>query len=163
VHVFSADGDFILSFGGEGSGDGEFRYPKGLAFDRFRNLYVADPWNHRVQKFRTRMWTAESHPVDGDGHRGATPSSAFSVVSPSPLGATYVTVTTGVSLSARIRVFDLRGRLIRTVFEGELPAGKQRFHWAGTNETGREVSAGVYFIRMESGDASSDRKIVLLR
>ncbi|MDZ4258806.1 MAG: 6-bladed beta-propeller [Gemmatimonadales bacterium] len=42
VHVFDAGGNHLLSFGGEGSGPGEFRRPVGLGFDRDEVL-VFDP------------------------------------------------------------------------------------------------------------------------
>jgi streptogramin lyase len=37
--------------GGTGSADGQFTEPWGVAVDAQSNLYVADTWNHRIQKF----------------------------------------------------------------------------------------------------------------
>jgi DNA-binding beta-propeller fold protein YncE len=41
---------FIGEWGGEGSGDGQFGYPKGIAVDG-GSVYVVDNWNNRVDKF----------------------------------------------------------------------------------------------------------------
>lgn len=56
VVKFAADGKFLLSFGkpsGEpGKGKpGEFTEPSGIACDKDGNIYVADSWNGRIQKF----------------------------------------------------------------------------------------------------------------
>ena len=42
---------FDLEWGSQGSGDGEFMGPFGVAVDASSNVYVADLFNHRVQKF----------------------------------------------------------------------------------------------------------------
>ncbi|MFC2019413.1 SMP-30/gluconolactonase/LRE family protein [Chloroflexota bacterium] len=43
--------DFLTKWGTEGTGDGEFSYPYGVAVDASANVYVADTMNHRIQKF----------------------------------------------------------------------------------------------------------------
>lgn len=42
---------FLLKWGTDGSGDGEFHEPWDVAVDTFGNVYVADTWNDRIQKF----------------------------------------------------------------------------------------------------------------
>jgi DNA-binding beta-propeller fold protein YncE len=42
---------FIKKWGIQGSGDGQFRDPGGIAVDSSGNVYVADLSNHRIQKF----------------------------------------------------------------------------------------------------------------
>jgi len=51
IQKFTSDGVFITKWGKEGSGDGEFRWPAGVAVDASGNVYVADTKNHRIQKF----------------------------------------------------------------------------------------------------------------
>jgi sugar lactone lactonase YvrE len=60
VQKFDPEGTFILSFGSRGNGDGQFNPysdeaigsgPGGIAVDAQGNVYVADTWNHRIQKF----------------------------------------------------------------------------------------------------------------
>jgi sugar lactone lactonase YvrE len=42
---------FLNKWGREGSGDGEFQYPDGIALDAAGNIYIADYGNNRIQKF----------------------------------------------------------------------------------------------------------------
>jgi DNA-binding beta-propeller fold protein YncE len=44
-------GTFLTKWGSEGSGDGQFQYPAGIAVDGSGNVLVADSGNHRIQKF----------------------------------------------------------------------------------------------------------------
>ena len=52
IQKFTSDGVFLTKWGTEGSGDGQFRDPWGVAVDSAGNVYVADTYNHRIQKFR---------------------------------------------------------------------------------------------------------------
>ena len=49
IHLFKSDGTHIRSFGGEGTQQGEFNRPAGIAF-RGNNIIVAEQGNHRVQQ-----------------------------------------------------------------------------------------------------------------
>ena len=51
IKVFSDQGDFLYQFGREGTGDGEFGRPLGLAVDNSGRLVVCDGGNHRIQLF----------------------------------------------------------------------------------------------------------------
>ena len=51
VVVVERDGNYVFSFGRDGSGPGEFLYPNGIALDSEKNIYVADSNNGRVQVF----------------------------------------------------------------------------------------------------------------
>ena len=48
-----ADSDFgfLLKRGSYGTGDRQFKYPRGIAVDSSGNVYVADRGNHRIKKF----------------------------------------------------------------------------------------------------------------
>lgn len=51
IQTFTALGEFIASWGGRGSGNGQFEYPYDLVVDGSGNVYVSDSGNHRVQMF----------------------------------------------------------------------------------------------------------------
>lgn len=51
VHKFSADGDYLFSWGEPGHGPGEFNLPHAIALDKHDRVYVADRENSRIQVF----------------------------------------------------------------------------------------------------------------
>lgn len=51
IQIFNPDGVFIRSFGGWGSGDGEFKGLEGVAVLPNGNIVVCDRENHRIQVF----------------------------------------------------------------------------------------------------------------
>ncbi len=63
-----------------------------------------------------------------------------------------------------IRVFDVKGRLVRTVLADEvLHPGEHTLGWDGKDETGKKVSPGVYYCRLQIGERSLTRRVILLR
>jgi RHS repeat-associated protein len=51
VQKFDSNGEFILKWGLQGTGDGQFWLAQGLVVDNQDNIYVTDAFNYRVQKF----------------------------------------------------------------------------------------------------------------
>lgn len=62
-----------------------------------------------------------------------------------------------------LKIYDLRGRLIRTLHSGA--AGKSHFQlvWDGKDNRGMAVGSGIYHYRMISGDYTETRKMILMR
>jgi hypothetical protein len=66
------------------------------------------------------------------------------------------------SAPVKISIYDIRGRLIKTLWNGEKVPGTYQVHWDGRNAMGNKVSSGVYLYRIIAGDFISTRKMVLL-
>jgi tripartite motif-containing protein 2/3 len=47
--VFNSEGEFLLKFGSNGEGNGQFNAPTGVAVDANGNIIVADWGNSRIQ------------------------------------------------------------------------------------------------------------------
>jgi hypothetical protein len=63
-----------------------------------------------------------------------------------------------------LRVYDVRGALVRTLDSGAQPAGDHQRFWDGRDNDGRRVASGVYFYRLAtSGGFAQTRKMLMLR
>lgn len=66
-----------------------------------------------------------------------------------------------------LRVFDIRGRLIRTLAQGARPAAQHVARWDGRDDAGLALPSGVYLVRLDaigvSGRFTSRTKIVLAK
>ena len=62
-----------------------------------------------------------------------------------------------------LRVFDVSGRVVRTLVNGSQTAGAKSVTWNGTNDAGQRVASGIYFYRMIAPDFTQTKKMVLLR
>lgn len=54
VQVFSPEGEFLLKFGSNGEGNGQFNAPTGVAVDGNGNIIVADWGNSRIQVLKVQ-------------------------------------------------------------------------------------------------------------
>jgi choice-of-anchor B domain-containing protein len=64
---------------------------------------------------------------------------------------------------ATVRIFDIRGRLVRTLHEGALVGGTTRLVWNRRSDQGERVANGVYIVQARAGQARAETKIVLIR
>jgi len=62
-----------------------------------------------------------------------------------------------------LEVFDLRGRLVRTLLDTDLTVGTHTVVWNGRDQTGRSVSSGTYLCRLRAADQVQQRKMQLVR
>jgi hypothetical protein len=62
-----------------------------------------------------------------------------------------------------LNVYDLLGRKVRTLVSENLTPGYKSVLWDGKNDSGKEVSSGIYFYQLKIGDFSEAKKLVLLK
>ncbi len=63
-----------------------------------------------------------------------------------------------------LRVFDVAGRVVRTLTAGRvLEAGRHDVAWDGRDDAGRAVGAGLYFYRLDAGALRETRRMVVTR
>ena len=62
-----------------------------------------------------------------------------------------------------LRVYDVQGKLVRTLVDGHQGAGVHEVAWRGRDDRGGEVASGLYFYRLRSDGGDHVRKMTLLK
>jgi hypothetical protein len=62
-----------------------------------------------------------------------------------------------------LAIYDVRGRLVRTLVDGSRGAGRHEVAWDGRTNSGAPSAVGVYFYRLTTGRTVQTRKMILLR
>jgi hypothetical protein len=94
----------------------------------------------------------------GSGHKAAS-------VAPNPLNPSgMLSFNSKKAGHVRVTMFDLQGRLVRTLMEAPLlPAGEHAVRIEGRGERGEELPSGVYFYQVNSPDGTVSGRFAILK
>ena len=62
-----------------------------------------------------------------------------------------------------ISVYDMKGRMVKTLVNGSQNTGQNAIKWNGTNNKNEQMSAGIYLYTIQIGDFRQSKKMVLLK
>ena len=65
--------------------------------------------------------------------------------------------------SVRLGIYNLQGRLVRTLVSGVSPGGRHEVVWDGRQDGGGRASSGVYFCRLEARGVVETIKITMVQ
>ncbi len=92
------------------------------------------------------------------------PTASSLRVSPNPFNPrTRLSFTLPAAGRADLAVYDLAGRLVRRLENGDLPAGDHVRVWEGDDAGGRPLPSGTYVARLVTAVGVETRKLVLVR
>ena len=102
--------------------------------------------------------------VDVPGTPNAGPVTRLLPAYPNPFNpSTTLRLELAQAGHVRWRIYDARGRAVRTLLDGRLDAGRYVQSWDGADASGRRVSSGVYYAVAESPNGVARQKLVLMR
>ncbi len=123
--------------------------PAGLG-DRVSDYVDFVPWDGM-----TPVFGAGSDPI---------PPAAFLANFPNPFQQeTDISFAVGSPGPVRLSIYDVGGRLVRTLVRPVSSAGRFSIRWDGTAGDGTPAPSGVYFCRMENASETAVKKLLLLR
>ena len=130
----------------------EITWPTGMVWDTV--MVAAD-----------QRLTLSEYDISGISEK-TDPAAAFSLQAsrPNPFNeSTVIRYTLGDRVGVRVRVYDVAGRVVRTLIDSDIQApGEHSVAWDGRNEKGTRVSPGIYFSRLEAGPFTATRRMALL-
>ena len=63
----------------------------------------------------------------------------------------------------KIIIYDIAGKVIKSLVNGTQTSGTKSVHWNSTNDLGEHVSAGLYLYTMQLGESKKTKKMMLLK
>jgi hypothetical protein len=183
-NVTRVTGDF--SFGLSSSGDNVFLYNDTGDLVDFVNYGITSPWPTDAARKGSSIELTDPLSDNNDGKNwksgnvGGTPGSVNSVYNdqdttgndvkkcriscyPNPF-SDYTTLQVEIKASGRykVEIFDLQGRVVSTLSDQNLEAGRYSIDWNGKSDTGAPLPAGVYIIRLAGEEVQSNTRVVKL-
>jgi hypothetical protein len=152
------DGDLEIAVGG----------PKGVHVWNYPTAStVAQPWPmHRGNTRRTGYIgdVTTAAPEDDDPQPAVPGRYALHQNYPNPFNPeTAIRYSLAQAGPARLAVYNVLGQEVVTLVDAHQAAGAHEIVWSGVDSGGRAVSSGLYFYRLQAGEFSETRKMVLLR
>ena len=110
------------------------------------------------RRFRTGDWVANNDDTD------SPQPLSLSAIYPNPFNpearvSFYLPKTGDVKLD----VYNLRGQLVKTLYNGVLNRGTHSFSWDATDEFGISQASGIYIFRLSHGGNHLTRRAILLK
>jgi len=130
---------------------------------------TTDPWDQFYKITTLDRVGNESPPgspsgISGIPHPGSQIGNVLAVAVPNPFNpATRLDFEIAKSGPVRLRIHDPAGRLVATLVDESLSAGRHHAIWDGRDSRGRIVAAGIYLYRLETGDYSVTRRMTLIK
>jgi hypothetical protein len=62
-----------------------------------------------------------------------------------------------------LKIYNILGRLVRVLVDEEKVAGTYTTYWDGNDQNGQPVSSGIYFYKLDAGDFTEVKKMVLIK
>ena len=83
---------------------------------------------------------------------------------PNPFNpATTVRFQVPQTSNVTVKIYNMLGQEIRTLFAGQVQRGNYSVQWDGMNDAGVKMSSGTYIYRMNAGEFVQSKKMVLLK
>ncbi|MEZ4387082.1 MAG: FlgD immunoglobulin-like domain containing protein [Candidatus Krumholzibacteriia bacterium] len=113
------------------------------------------------------MYTSEATVAIEDPEQpGDVPAAAVALAQnvPNPFNPlTKIAFSLARTDRVSLAVYDLQGRLVRTLVDGVRPAGRQEITWNGTDAAGQRLASGTYVYRLRTSDRLLSRTMTLVK
>jgi hypothetical protein len=82
---------------------------------------------------------------------------------PNPVpGGTRISYALAEAGPVLLQIFDIRGRLVRTLVDRHQAPGRHALEWDGTDQNRHRLPGGSYFYRLRQGEVTQTRRLILL-
>ena len=76
---------------------------------------------------------------------------------------TNISFTLPNDANVSIVIFNVKGQRVRTLKNEDMKSGQHSVVWNGTNDSGQSVGSGVYFYKLQAGEHSATKRMLLMK
>jgi len=128
-------------------------------------LYFAssrDTNDPAVQDIWVSEWIPEG--VEDEDKKWKIENTRLLKIEPNPfILTTVIRLSLAGSADVSLKIYDISGRMVRSLMQGRKDTGRYEVLWDGRNEEREQVNSGIYFCRLTTRHLSQTAKIVLIR
>jgi hypothetical protein len=111
----------------------------------------------------TKEWVTELEQTSVDEEIAAPTQFDLSQNYPNPFNATTTIEFRTEGGEVNLAVYDVTGSLVKTLVNGPLEAGSHSVVWDSKNDSGSEVTSGIYFYRLTHSGGENVLRMTLLK
>jgi flagellar hook assembly protein FlgD len=131
----------------------------------FANAVFSDSLGQFLFDYQMNVSEVVIDDVTSVENENINPENMFiSLAYPNPFNAT---VTVRYSLpeesDVEIVIYDIRGRVVKTIYKEGVSAGENSIIWEGTGESGEKIASGIYLYRITAGGYEATSRMTLLK
>ena len=145
----------------------EFYYGGRAENKVIREYNVYDPETSRTEKGSILIGNnRNSYYVSFKNESASTPAPARLEASnyPNPFNpVTTITYSLPEDSQISISIYNIKGQEVKSLVTGTQPAGSYNISWNGKDESGKDVTSGIYFYKLRTQNNETTRKMLLLK
>ena len=144
----------------DGSGEGVTDGPRGGSWDADGNIYLADFYTNAIFHY-----AADMSSISDDNPKTVVASGyVLEQNYPNPFNPdTRIDFTIPANEHVNLSIYNLEGRLVKTLINQAMISGKHIANWDGTNEIGAKVSTGMYIYQLRTNSILLNRRMTFVK
>jgi hypothetical protein len=134
-----------------------------IALDKYLGYLVADTLDIQTENgLHQVIIKVDSDLISGITNPLAQSSSVIESISPNPFShETRISFNLDYASDVSLAVYNLQGQVIRNLATRNFSSGSHQVTWDGKNNSGSEVSAGIYLLKLETDRWVDFRKLII--
>jgi len=143
----------------EGTGEGVTDGPRGAAWDADGNVYLADFYSNGVYHYAADFSSVSSGPKSIVASEYVLKQNYPNPFNPN----TKIEFKVPANEHVSINVYNLEGRLVKTLINQNMMSGQHVVEWNGTNQFGAKVASGMYIYQLKTNATVLNRTMTFIK
>lgn len=157
--------EVVLAYAAQGANPFRWDVLKGCA--RSHTVVRIDPQTRVITQSPLKLHKGDDYLYAGTRLSYMTPAAEVPIrmtCYPNPFNpSTVIEYNTVKAGSSSLQIYNVKGQLVKTLWDGWQTEGSHKIKWDGNNENGEAVSSGIYFARLQTAEHQVMKKLMLLK